>query len=166
MLKRIVHGKHMLLAFDKHYRMDGTVDLKRTTLHTPDDWVHRVCEKHPDVFLPSCSVHPYRPDALEALETAHRRGVKLVKWLPNSMGIDPLNAVCDAFYDRVRDLGMTILSHAGEERAVEGEGRREKACCCNCYFGHCWSLWRLTGFLAQPIPRRRSWAIRCAWRGR
>ncbi len=151
MLKRIVHGKHVLLAFDKHYRLDGSVDFARTTLHTPDDWVFRVCQKHPDVFVPSCSVHPYRRDALEALEAAHRRGVKLVKWLPNSMGIDPLSAACDAFYERVRAYDMTILSHAGEERAVDGERRRR-------------SCFMLTCLVSQRIPRRRSWATRCAWR--
>ncbi len=91
-------------------------------LHTPDDWVWRVCEKYPEVFVPSCSVHPYRLDALDALDAAHRRGVKLIKWLPNSMGIDPLSEACDAFYDRVKAYDMTILSHAGEERAVEGNG--------------------------------------------
>jgi predicted TIM-barrel fold metal-dependent hydrolase len=121
MLKRIVCGKHMLLAFDKHYKLDGMEDTKRTKLHTPDEWVWRVSQKHPEFFLPSCSIHPYRLDALEALEVAHKRGVKLCKWLPNSMGIDPMNPICDAFYDRIKAYGMVILSHAGEERAVDCE---------------------------------------------
>lgn len=30
MLKRCCHGKHVLLAFDKHYKKDGTVDEEKT----------------------------------------------------------------------------------------------------------------------------------------
>jgi hypothetical protein len=30
MLKRLVHGKHVLLAFDRHFREDGTFDKKKT----------------------------------------------------------------------------------------------------------------------------------------
>lgn len=120
-LKYLAEGKHVLLAFDRHYREDGTVDMKKTKLHTPDKWVWTVCEKHPDVFIPSCSIHPYRLDALEALAEAHRRGVKMIKWLPNSMGIDPLSPLCVPFYHKVREYDMVILSHAGEERAVEAD---------------------------------------------
>lgn len=90
-------------------------------LHTPDEWVWTVCGKHPDVFIPSCSVHPYRLDALEALEHAHKRGIKMIKWLPNSMGIDPLHPKCIPFFEKVKEYGMVILSHAGEEKAVEAD---------------------------------------------
>ena len=126
MLARLTHGKHVLLSFDKNYREDGTVDEKRTTLHTPDDWVWRVCQDYPDSFIPSCSVHPYRKDALEALELAASRGVRLIKWLPNSMNIDPMSPKCDPFYDTVKRLGMVILSHAGEEKAVEADPRAQE----------------------------------------
>ena len=68
MLKRLVHGRHVLLAFDKHYREDGTVDTTKTNLHTPNEYVWRIAEKYSEVFLPSCSVHPYRKDALEVLD--------------------------------------------------------------------------------------------------
>jgi hypothetical protein len=119
MLRRLVHGKHILLAFDKHYKEDGSCDLKATTLHTPNSWVEKICNDFPDVFIPSISVHPYRKDALEELEKGFRRGVKLIKWLPNSMGIDPLHALCIPFFEKVKEYDMVILSHAGEERAVE-----------------------------------------------
>ena len=44
------------------------------------------------------SIHPYRTDALEALEQAKRDGARAVKWLPSAMGIDPASPRCDRFY--------------------------------------------------------------------
>ena len=38
-------------------------------------------------FIPSCSVHPERSDAIEKLHEYHRNSIKIIKWLPNSMGI-------------------------------------------------------------------------------
>ena len=37
----------------------------------------------------AASVHPYRTDAVEALDAAVAGGALAVKWLPNAMGIDP-----------------------------------------------------------------------------
>ncbi len=112
-------GRFQILAFDRRYRRDGTVDEQRTEFHVPDEYVLRLAEDHPDVFLPAISVHPYRPDALQRLEQGARRGAKMVKWLPNSMGIDPSDPLCDPFYDRMARLGLTLLTHAGEEKAVD-----------------------------------------------
>jgi hypothetical protein len=67
------------------------------------------------------SVHPYRRDAITALERWAGRGGTMVKWLPNAMGIDPSDPRCDPFYQRMRELGVVLLSHAGEEKAVEAE---------------------------------------------
>src|SRR5262249_46429150 len=52
------------------------------------------------------------------LDRCAARGAKLVKWVPNSMGIDPADPRCDPFYERMRSLGMALLSHAGEENAL------------------------------------------------
>ena len=38
MLKRLVHGKHVLLAFDRHFNEDGSLNEAKTKLHTPDQW--------------------------------------------------------------------------------------------------------------------------------
>jgi len=37
------------------------------------------------------------------------------------MGMDPASPRCDAFYDKMKALGLVLLSHAGEEKAVEAE---------------------------------------------
>jgi uncharacterized protein len=45
----------------------------------------------------------------------------VVKWLPNAMGIDPSDARCDPFYLKMKELDLILLSHGGEEKAVEAE---------------------------------------------
>jgi predicted TIM-barrel fold metal-dependent hydrolase len=64
------------------------------------------------------SVHPYRPDALAELDRFGARGVRCVKWLPNSMGIDPSDPRCDAFYDRMKKWNLALLAHTGDEHAL------------------------------------------------
>lgn len=37
------------------------------------------------------------------------------------MGIDPSDPKCDAFYEKMKQLDLILLSHGGEEKAVEAE---------------------------------------------
>jgi uncharacterized protein len=114
-----------LLAFDRHYREDGTIDDGRTEFYVPNDYVIAVAAAYPDVFEPVGSVHPNRADALEEIERLAASGVRWIKWLPNSMGIDPADPRHDAYYDRMRDLDMVLLSHVGDEHAVEAGPHQE-----------------------------------------
>jgi uncharacterized protein len=115
------HGKHRLLAFDKNYRRDGTVNLEKTEFYVPNEYVFTLAERYPDLFIPNISVNPYRPDAIAELEKWARRGARIVKWFPNAMGIDPSDSKCDAFYQKMKELDLILLSHGGEEKAVEAE---------------------------------------------
>jgi predicted TIM-barrel fold metal-dependent hydrolase len=115
------HGKYRLLAFDKNYNRDGAANLAKTEFYVPNDYVFALAEQHPDCFEPVISVNPYRPDALSELEGGARRGARMVKWLPNAMGIDPADELCDPFYQKMKELGLVLLSHGGEEKAVEAE---------------------------------------------
>ena len=112
------HGKHRLLAFDKNYNRDGTVNLTRTEFYVPNDYVFALIDQYPDLFEPVISVNPYRADALAELEGGARRGARMVKWLPNAMGIDPSDPLCDPFYQKLKELNLVLLSHGGEEKAV------------------------------------------------
>jgi uncharacterized protein len=125
-LRRLVqhidgHGKHRLLAFDKNYRADGSVNLEKTEFYVPNEYVFQIAEQHSDLFLPNISVNPYRPDALSELQKWATRGARIVKWLPNAMGIDPADSRCDPFYQKMKELNLILLSHGGEEKAVEAE---------------------------------------------
>jgi hypothetical protein len=119
------HGHYQLLAFDARYDRDGNLLEDRTEMFTPDTWVIAVAGEHPDLFVPAISVHPYRKDALEALEAGARHGATMVKWLPNSMGIDPADERCDAYYETMRRLGLMLLSHTGSELAVNASEDQE-----------------------------------------
>jgi predicted TIM-barrel fold metal-dependent hydrolase len=115
------HGKYRLLAFDKNYNPDGSVNLDKTEFYVPNEYVFALAEQYPDLFIPNISVNPYRPDALPELERWVRRGARIVKWLPNAMGIDPSDPRCDSFYQKMKELDLILLSHGGEEKAVEAE---------------------------------------------
>ena len=113
------HGKYRLLAFDKHYRLDGSVNLEKTEFYVPNQYVFDLADQYPDLFEPNISVHPYRPDALEELTRWAKRGARVVKWLPNAMGMNPSDPRCDNFYQKMKELNLILLSHGGEEKAVE-----------------------------------------------
>jgi len=115
------HGKYRLLAFDKNYHRDGTPNLAKTEFYVPNDYVFAIAEQYPDLFEPVISVNPYRSDALEELERGTQSGARMVKWLPNAMGIDPSDELCDPFYQKMKELDLVLLSHGGEEKAVEAE---------------------------------------------
>lgn len=111
-------GRFALLAFDWRYDEAGEIDRENSMFHVGDARVLKVADRRPKRFVPAISVHPARADAIAALENGAAHGVKLVKWLPNAMRIDPSSPVCDPFYDRMRELGMVLLTHGGEEQAV------------------------------------------------
>ena len=115
------HGKHRLLAFDKNYHRDGRVNLAKTEFYVPNDYVFYIAEEHPDLFEPVTSINPYRPHALKELERCAELGARQVKWLPNAMGIDPSDELCDPFYRKMKELDLVLLSHGGEEKAVEAK---------------------------------------------
>jgi len=115
-------GKVFLLAMDQWYHENGEVDEVNTGLYVPNDYVFKVVEQHPDIFVAACSVHPYRKDAVQELERCYKRGARLIKWLPNTQGINPASPLCDAFYKKVVDLGMVLLSHTGVEHTIDVPG--------------------------------------------
>ena len=115
------HGRHRLLAFDQNYHRDGTPNLEKTEFYVANDYVFAIAEQHPELFEPAISVNPYRPDAVAELERGAKRGARMVKWLPNAMGIDPSDELCDPFYQKMKELNLVLLSHGGEEKAVEAK---------------------------------------------
>ena len=108
----------MLLAFDSAYDSDWQPLTDASHFQVPNSYARDVARRHPDHFEWIASIHPYREDALSALEEAARDGARAVKWLPPSMNIDPASPRCDPFYEALARLDLPLLSHAGLERAV------------------------------------------------
>jgi len=118
-------AKLLLFAFDRAHGEDGRPDLERTALWVPDAYVRDTAKAHPGHFEWAASIHPYRPDCVEALEAAKRDGARAVKWLPAAMGMDPASPKCDRFYAALVRLNVPLISHAGLERAVQGTDTQE-----------------------------------------
>lgn len=112
-------GRFMILAMDKAYDQNGEASLEDTKLYVPNDYIYEVYLSDPDYFIPCVSIHPYRRDAVAELERWAKKGVRVVKWLPNSMGMNPSDPLCEPFYNKMKEYDMVLLSHVGKESAIE-----------------------------------------------
>ncbi len=113
-------AKLLLFAFDRTHDENGKVVWERTGFHVPDAYARDTAKAYPRYFEWAASIHPYRGDCVEALETARGEGARAVKWLPAAMGMDPASPRCDRFYAALARAGLPLISHAGLERAVMG----------------------------------------------
>ncbi|MFV2060410.1 MAG: amidohydrolase family protein [Gammaproteobacteria bacterium] len=111
-----------LLGFDYYYTEKGKVNKDYSTFYTPNDYAAKIAKKYPNQFEWIASIHPYREDALEALEFAVKNNARAVKWLPSAMGITPDSKLCDEFYEALVKHNMPLLTHVGAEQAVEVPG--------------------------------------------
>ncbi|MEO5339293.1 MAG: amidohydrolase [Magnetococcus sp. MYC-9] len=117
--------KLMLLAFDQAHDESGQPLRDQSAFYVPNRYARSLARLYPNHFEWVASIHPYRKDALDALEEARAEGALAVKWLPPAMGIDPDAARCQPFYQTLARLDMPLITHGGEERAVQGVGKSE-----------------------------------------
>ncbi|RKZ37444.1 MAG: amidohydrolase [Gammaproteobacteria bacterium] len=110
----------LLLAFEYHYDESGRKQPQASAFYVPNKHAAALSHRYPRQLTWAASIHPYRADAIAALETAVRHGAQAVKWLPPAMGMDPASAKCDDFYTALARWGLPLISHAGDERAVRG----------------------------------------------
>lgn len=111
--------KAMLLAFDYHHDQQGERQTERSTFYTPNHYAATTAQQNNHQFEWIASVHPLRPDAIEALDQAVQQGARAIKWLPQAMNIDPSSPRCDAFYNALIKHNLPLLTHAGHEHAVD-----------------------------------------------
>jgi predicted TIM-barrel fold metal-dependent hydrolase len=113
-------GRYFILAFDSYYKKNGEVDSVKTEFHIPNDYVWKLAQTNLKME-PVVSIHPYRKDALDEVKKWGEKGVRFIKWLPNAMGMDASDSSLIPFYREIKKYNMTILTHVGEEKAVESE---------------------------------------------
>ncbi|MFL5347150.1 MAG: amidohydrolase family protein [Hyalangium sp.] len=116
-----MRGRALVLAFDSVHDEQGQPHPELSEFHTPNDYVLKLAQDNPQHVLAGASIHPYRADAVDELERVAALGARAVKWLPNAMNIHPGSPRCDAFYRKLAELKMPLITHAGEEQAVEGK---------------------------------------------
>jgi len=114
----------MLLAFDYNHAADGRRHPELSTFFVANEYAQSVAATRSN-WEWICSVHPYREDAIEALEWAAAHGARAVKWLPPAMGMDPASPRCDRFYQALQRLDLPLLTHGGHELAAEGGGHQD-----------------------------------------
>jgi predicted TIM-barrel fold metal-dependent hydrolase len=104
--------RFVLLALDRPYSEAGLP--LAADLFVSNVAAAAICRRS-SRFLLGASVHPYRRDALDALDEAAALGAVLVKWLPNVQQFDPGSARCSPFYRKLRLLSLPLLVHTGNE---------------------------------------------------
>ena len=117
-------GKLVLLAFDHYVDEHGVERPELSVLHTPNEYVLRLAGEHPELVA-CASIHPYRADCVDRLDTVAAAGARCIKWLPNAMGIDPDSALCDAFYRRLAELRLPLITHGGKEYAMDAGAHQD-----------------------------------------
>ena len=112
--------KLMLFAFDWFHDENGVPIKDKSIFYIPNEYAAKVASEHSQQFEWVCSIHPYRADAVQALEAAVKGGARAIKWLPQVMGMDPASSKCDTFYAACVKHNMPIICHTGRENAVQG----------------------------------------------
>ena len=112
-------ARAVLLAFDHYHDDRGIPQRANTPFHTPVSYARKIARGNNDRFLWAASIHPYRHDAIEKLKNSIEQGASLIKWLPPAMNIDPSSEKCDEYYRILAQNNIPLLTHAGDEHAVD-----------------------------------------------
>ena len=113
----------MVMAFDRTHDSTGKLQIDKSAFYLPNTYAGDFAAANASRFGWIASIHPYREDAAAAVAQVVKQGALAVKWLPPAMGIDPASPLCDRFYDAMAKLDLPLITHGGEERAVEGAHR-------------------------------------------
>ncbi len=110
----------MVMAFDRTHDETGRPQLDRSAFYLPNAYASDISARYGSRIGWVASIHPYREDAAEAVASVVKQGALAVKWLPPAMGIDPASKLCNRFYDAMAKYDLPLITHGGEEKAVEG----------------------------------------------
>lgn len=123
-------GTFYILALDGYYELDGTINWENTDFLIPNDYALALADclnrkLGAEQFVPVISIHPYRKDALERLDYYADRGVRVIKWLPNAMNIDPSRKENINFYKKLIERKIVLLTHTGKELSLNAPKEKQ-----------------------------------------
>lgn len=104
----------VVLAMDGVVGEDGELDLAKTEIYIPNEFLAAEVRRYPNLLF-GASINPYRKDAVKRLQDAAADGAVLIKWLPSIQHIDPADQRLIPFYLKLKELGLPLLTHTGEE---------------------------------------------------
>ncbi len=107
-------GSAIVLAMDGVIGADGELDLAKTEMYVPNDFLAKEIRKYDNLHF-GASINPYRKDAIACLHKAAEENACLIKWLPNIQLIDPADKRITEFYMQMKQLGLPLLTHTGHE---------------------------------------------------
>ncbi|MCK4645131.1 MAG: amidohydrolase family protein [Candidatus Aminicenantes bacterium] len=109
--------KSVLLALDQVYDKNGTANPEKTHLYVPNRYIAKLAKEN-DRVLFGASIHPYRDDWREELDSCLENKAVLCKWIPSAQMIDPANSKCVPFYKKLAEHQLPLLCHCGPEYTI------------------------------------------------
>lgn len=113
------------------FGVDARLDHRGRLLHsdptvcTDSSEVIQVARRHPDVFIPFCSVNPRRPDAVELLERYASEGCRGAKFLQNYWHLDTNDTRYIPYYETLKRLQLPLIIHLGSEYSISAKREYE-----------------------------------------
>ena len=108
----------LLLAQDVPYDRSGNPIPEKAAYYVPNDFLFKVVDNHPDLFIPAVSIHPGRPDAMEELQRCIEQGARVLKLLPNCLDVDYREKRYRPFWECMAKNHVILLSHSGGEKTL------------------------------------------------
>jgi uncharacterized protein len=108
----------VILAQDIPYSHSGEKMPDEAQFYVPNEYVAELGRKYEE-FIPACSIHPGRPDAMDELEKCIEAKMPVLKLLPNCLNIDYMERKYIPFWERMAEAGMILLTHTGGELTVK-----------------------------------------------
>lgn len=112
----------IILPIQKAICEDGTIDWEGTGVYLKN-WSGLLTAlsfhnpHHDSEIIPAISVHPFDLQWREKLIAAHRKGIRLIKWMP-PQSIPPHSHLLDEYYKLMKSLNMILIAHAGPEHTI------------------------------------------------
>lgn len=110
----------LAFGFAPYHSDDGIPQYQLSDFVVENIWAYNVTKRY-NSFQYVPSIHPYNEHAISYLEEAKKQGCVAIKWLTCAHNIHPADKRCIPFYEKLIELDIPLITHAGSEKAVQGK---------------------------------------------